>query len=116
MHLHHDIYLQLGWHVGRRGQVAIRSYKNDFWQALCVTQQAQDSIRNDKGWNEYYKKSILPNPADALTAVETKLLTKTVLTHPRYPSKSQMLQVAGKELRAPPMECQKYKKLLGDIQ
>jgi hypothetical protein len=62
------------------------------------------------------QESILLNPADALTAVETKLLTKTVLTHPRYPSKSQMLQVAGKELRAPPMECQKYKKLLGDIQ
>ena len=110
------LYLQLGCHVGRRGRVAIRSYKNDFWQALCVTQQAQDLIRNDKGWNKYYKKSILPNPADALTAVKTKLLTKTVLTHPRYPSKSQMLQVAAKELRAPPMECQKYKKLLGDIQ
>jgi hypothetical protein len=67
----------------------------DLWQALGVTQQTQDLISNDKRWNEYYKKSTLPNPANALTAIETKLPMKTVPAHPRYPSGSQMLLDGG---------------------
>jgi hypothetical protein len=44
----------------------------DLGQALCISQETQDLIINDEEWNEYYKKSILPSPADALvTAIET---------------------------------------------
>jgi hypothetical protein len=52
----------------------------DLFQALCITEQTQDLIINDEEWNEYYKKSILPNPADALTAIETKLLLEEKLS------------------------------------